>query len=84
MNPVNVQVVSGVRSTDKKTGQPIMYDLEEKINSAVFPGLQGGPHNHAIAGIAVAMGHAQTEEFKAYQKQVRSQTISGLVAKGLF
>ena len=44
----------GVRSVDKK-GKEIMYDLEDKINFAVFPSLQGGPHNHAIAGVAVAL-----------------------------
>merc|ERR1719365_224818 len=59
----------GVRSVDR-TGNKIMYDIENKINLAVFPGLQGGPHNHAIAGIAVAMKHAQSEEFKIYQRQV--------------
>lgn len=32
-----------------------MYDYEKKINTAVFPALQGGPHNHAIAGVAVAL-----------------------------
>lgn len=47
-----------------------MYDLESKINQAVFPGLQGGPHNHAIAGIATAMKQAKTPEFKEYQKQI--------------
>lgn len=59
----------GVRSV-AKNGEKIMYDLEEKINFAVFPGLQGGPHNHAIAGIATAMKQATTPEFLAYQKQV--------------
>ena len=49
-----------------------MYDFEEKINGAVFPGLQGGPHNMAIAGIAVAMKHAQTDEFVDYQTNVIS------------
>ena len=44
----------GVRGTDKK-GKEIMYDLEDKINFAVFPSLQGGPHQHQIAAIAVAM-----------------------------
>jgi len=61
------------------------YDFEDKINMAVFPGLQGGPHNHAIAGIAVAMKHAQTQEFKNYQKQVveNAQTLaSGLANLG--
>lgn len=32
-----------------------MYDLEDKINFSVFPSLQGGPHNHGIAGVAVAL-----------------------------
>lgn len=32
-----------------------MYDLEDRVNFAVFPALQGGPHNHAIAGVAVAL-----------------------------
>ena len=45
-------------------------DVETKINMAVFPGLQGGPHNHAIAGIATAMKQAATPEFRQYQQQV--------------
>ncbi|XP_046648046.1 serine hydroxymethyltransferase-like [Daphnia pulicaria] len=48
----------------------VSYDFENRINQAVFPGLQGGPHNHAIAAIAIAMKHAKTEEFKSYQEQV--------------
>jgi len=59
----------GVRSVDSK-GNKVMYDIKNKIDLAVFPGLQGGPHNHAIGGIAVAMKHAQTPEFVDYQKQV--------------
>lgn len=47
-----------------------MYDIENKINQAVFPGLQGGPHNHAIAGIATTMKQAKSPEFLAYQKQI--------------
>ena len=39
---------------DHPVGQ-IFYDYEDKINAAVFPGLQGGPHNHTITGLAVAL-----------------------------
>ncbi|KAG8040567.1 hypothetical protein G9C98_002563 [Cotesia typhae] len=59
----------GLRSVGKN-GEKIMYDFESKINQAVFPGLQGGPHNHAIAGIATAMKQAHTPEFVSYQKQI--------------
>uniref|UniRef100_A0A673ICN6 Serine hydroxymethyltransferase n=1 Tax=Sinocyclocheilus rhinocerous TaxID=307959 RepID=A0A673ICN6_9TELE len=60
----------GVRSVDAKTGKETLYNLESLINQAVFPGLQGGPHNHAIAGVAVALKQALTSEFKTYQLQV--------------
>ena len=40
------------------------------IDKAVFPGLQGGPHNHTTAAIAVALREASTEEFKAYAHQI--------------
>jgi glycine hydroxymethyltransferase len=45
-------------------------DLGKKINSAVFPGLQGGPLMHVIAGKAVAFAEALRPEFRAYQKAV--------------
>jgi len=44
--------------------------IAKKINSAVFPGLQGGPLMHVIAGKAVAFKEALTPEFKTYQQQV--------------
>lgn len=44
-------------------------ELEEKINKAVFPGLLGGPQNHSIAGIAVALKEARTKAFEKYAKQ---------------
>src|SRR6185437_2144246 len=40
------------------------------IDKAVFPGLQGGPHNHTTAGIAVALREASTPEFRAYAHQI--------------
>lgn len=45
-------------------------DIAKKINSAVFPGLQGGPLEHVIAAKAVAFGEALKPEFKAYAQQV--------------
>lgn len=46
------------------------YDLEDRVNSAVFPGHQGGPHNHTITALAVALKQATTPEYKQYQTQV--------------
>lgn len=60
----------GVRSINPKTGQEILYDLENPINFSVFPGHQGGPHNHTIAALATALKQASTPEFKQYQEQV--------------
>src|SRR6201995_3021314 len=54
-------------------GMGLTNDLEigKKINSAVFPGLQGGPLMHVIAGKAAAFGEALRPEFRVYQKAVR-------------
>ncbi|KAE8716301.1 Serine hydroxymethyltransferase 2 [Hibiscus syriacus] len=61
----------GVKEINKQ-GKEVVYDLEDKINQAVFPGLQGGPHNHTISGLAVALKQVRTPEYKAYQEQVLS------------
>jgi glycine hydroxymethyltransferase len=45
-------------------------ELAEKIDKAVFPGLQGGPHEHTIAGKAVAFGEALKPDFKDYARQI--------------
>src|ERR1043165_4718944 len=53
-------------------GAMIMTTAEHAtaIDKAVFPGLQGGPHNHTTAGIAVALREAATPEFKTYANQI--------------
>ncbi|MQL41384.1 serine hydroxymethyltransferase, partial [Escherichia coli] len=61
----------GVKEINKQ-GKEVFYDYEAKINQAVFPGLQGGPHNHTITGLAVALKQATTPEYRAYQEQVLS------------
>jgi len=74
----------GQKGVDK-AGKPIMYDFESRINNAVFPALQGGPHNHAIGGVAVALRQAMQPEFHEYQKQVLSNAksmASALLDKG--
>ncbi|KAK0869503.1 Serine hydroxymethyltransferase, cytosolic [Friedmanniomyces endolithicus] len=62
----------GMRKTEMKAGKELqtLYDLEGPINFSVFPGHQGGPHNHTITALAVALKQAQTPEFKQYQQQV--------------
>jgi glycine hydroxymethyltransferase len=53
-------------------------EFEQQINEAVFPGLQGGPHENQISAIATQLKEVQTPEFKKYIKQVRlnSQTLA--------
>lgn len=45
-------------------------DLPQKVDKAVFPGLQGGPHDHQTAAIAIALKEAATSAFKLYGKQI--------------
>ena len=45
-------------------------DLAKKIDRAIFPGLQGGPHDHTTAAIAVALKESENPEFKNYSKQI--------------
>ncbi|MBP5769994.1 MAG: serine hydroxymethyltransferase [Bacteroidaceae bacterium] len=55
----------------KKTPKGVTKMMSALLNSAVFPGIQGGPLEHVIAAKAVAFGEALTPEFKAYQTQVQ-------------
>ena len=90
--PSPVGIADVVTTTTHKTlrgprGAIIMCKEEygELIDKAVFPGLQGGPHNHITAGIAVALKEAQSDEFKEYAKQVINNAkalASSLADKG--
>ena len=90
--PSPVGIADVVTTTTHKTlrgprGAIIMCKQEyrELIDKAVFPGLQGGPHNHITAGIAVALKEAQSDEFKEYARQVISNAkalVSSLADKG--
>ncbi|MFC0202214.1 serine hydroxymethyltransferase [Paracoccus rhizosphaerae] len=59
-------------------------DIAKKVNSAIFPGLQGGPLMHVIAAKAVAFGEALRPEFKDYSKQVvtNAQALADELMKG--
>ena len=50
--------------------------IAKKVNSAIFPGIQGGPLMHVIAAKAVAFGEALRPSFKAYQKSVRANAVA--------
>ncbi|GAM20829.1 hypothetical protein SAMD00019534_040040 [Acytostelium subglobosum LB1] len=61
------------------------YDLESRINQAVFPSLQGGPHENVIAGVAVALKEASQPDYHAYAAQVQKNARvigEALVEKG--
>ena len=92
-HPSPVGVADIVTTTTHKTlrgprGGLILTNDEElakKINKAIFPGIQGGPLMHVIAGKAVCFGEALKPEFKAYQQQVvkNAQALAqGLVKRG--
>ena len=61
---------AAVKGKEKAGAAAEQFDLEERINAAVFPGHQGGPHNHTITALAVALKQAQSADFKAYQEAV--------------
>ena len=48
----------------------LRYNIKNDIDFAVFPSLQGGPHNNTIAGVATALREAMSEDFVLYQQQV--------------
>merc|ERR1719453_1172656 len=60
-------------------------NIKEKIDMAVFPGLQGGPHNHQIGALAVQLKEVATPEFKAYSAEVTKNMkalAASLIEKG--
>lgn len=93
VHPNPVEVADIVTTTTHKTlrgprGGMILTnnaDIAKKLNSAVFPGLQGGPLMHVIAAKAVALGEALEDSFKDYARQMvaNAQTLSAtLVSRG--
>merc|ERR1712070_801463 len=52
------------------------YEYEDAINFSVFPSLQGGPHNHQIAGLCTQLKEVATPEFKLYAKQVKANAAA--------
>jgi glycine hydroxymethyltransferase len=76
----------GTRRPSKPGTPPSPYDLETPINTSVFPGHQGGPHNHTITALAVALHQAQTPEFTSYQKLVlaNAQALAERLGNGQY
>ena len=77
-HPSPVPYADAITTTTHKTlrgprGAMILCKVEhaEKIDKAVFPGLQGGPHNHTTAATAVALKEASGKDFRKYAKQIK-------------
>jgi len=91
-HPSPVPVADVVSTTTHKTlrgprgGMLLCKDAHAKaIDRAVFPGLQGGPHNHQTAALAVTLKEAATAEFKAYAHQIVANAralAEAMVARG--
>ena len=92
IHPSPIPYADVVTSTTHKTlrgprGGIIMTNNEEiakKINKSIFPGIQGGPLMHVIAGKAVAFKEALGDDFKDYQEQIvkNAKTLSSELEKG--
>jgi glycine hydroxymethyltransferase len=92
VHPSPVPVADVVSTTTHKTlrgprgGMLMCKDAHAKaIDRAVFPGLQGGPHNHTTAAIAVTLKEAATDAFEAYAKQIVANAralAAGMVERG--
>jgi glycine hydroxymethyltransferase len=92
VHPSPVPVADVVSTTTHKTlrgprgGMLLCTAQHQKaIDRAVFPGLQGGPHNHTTAGIAIALKEAATDAFRRYAHQIVANAralAAGLVARG--
>ena len=92
VHPSPVPVADVVSTTTHKTlrgprgGMLLCTAAHQKaIDRAVFPGLQGGPHNHTTAGIAIALKEAATAEFTAYAHQIVANSralAAALVERG--
>ncbi|MDR2834906.1 MAG: serine hydroxymethyltransferase [Bacteroidales bacterium] len=71
-NPFGIKISETVTNANgEKVKTERLKKMSELINSAVFPGMQGGPLEHVIAAKAVAFGEALSPEFVDYQKQVK-------------
>jgi len=71
--PYSDVVVTTLQKTLRGPRAAVIFsrrNLGKKINKAVFPGMQGGPHNNVIAAIALTFKEAQQNKFKRYQKQI--------------
>ena len=92
MRQRHITVITRVHTTHKTLRGPrggIIMCKEEHamgIDKAVFPGMQGGPLEHIIAGKAIALKEALSDDFKAYAKQVKANAkalADSLMAEGL-
>ncbi len=63
-------LTKGIVSNPLKAPEKTLENIPTLIDRAVFPGMQGGPHEHIIAAKAVAFGEALTPEFKVYSQQI--------------
>ena len=66
----------GERYAATKKAPAVEYDLEKRVNETVFPGMQGGPHNHTISALATALLQAGSPAFKTYQERVLSNSAA--------